>query len=349
MSNTPSKSAFPPRGNANGFVSFSRKIYNPLGFKHGYNFPLFVILVGALLGFSLSRFMLLDVGGTFLKGTLPSEVYYYIQSRGRIGITMHLGTIMPAAFLACFQFVPVIRHKVILFHRINGYIIILLLFVSNAGVFMIARHAAGGHPHTQTIIGILGTATTISVSLAYYNIKRLRIDRHRAWMLRTWVWAGSIITLRLVLLPAMTIVDKMEFYEAQRCDKIFFGYDSVGVPAAHNPTAQLYPGCGSDPATSKAHVAVPAGSAGPENVSVGYNLTFGLAAFIALVIHVVGVEVYLHVTPGETERLRVVSRERRAKAGMEADDTERAGEDDFGKYSSIDAESMPLGEVNSRR
>lgn len=84
MSSTPSKPAFPPRGNANGFVTFFRKIYNPLGFKHGYNFPLFVILVGALLGFSLSRFMLLDVGGTFLKVS-PRLLHKFAPSTHLLG------------------------------------------------------------------------------------------------------------------------------------------------------------------------------------------------------------------------------------------------------------------------
>ena len=48
-----------------GFVRACRKVYNPLGFKKGYNFPLFVILVGALLGFVLARFQFMDVNGRF--------------------------------------------------------------------------------------------------------------------------------------------------------------------------------------------------------------------------------------------------------------------------------------------
>lgn len=38
----------------------ARKIYNPLGFKKFYNFVLFFIFGGALLGFTLARFQYLS-------------------------------------------------------------------------------------------------------------------------------------------------------------------------------------------------------------------------------------------------------------------------------------------------
>lgn len=95
---------------------------------------------------------------------------------------------MPAAFLATLQFVPAIRHKIILFHRINGYIIILLVLVANAGALMIARHAFGGGMDVQAAVGVLAILTTGSLVLAFVNIKRLQIEQHRAWMLRAWFY-----------------------------------------------------------------------------------------------------------------------------------------------------------------
>lgn len=55
------------------WVKTWRKVYHPLGFKKGYNFPLFVILVGALMGFVLSRMMFLDFDAKFLKVCLSSS------------------------------------------------------------------------------------------------------------------------------------------------------------------------------------------------------------------------------------------------------------------------------------
>jgi len=81
--------------------------------------------------------------------------------------------------------VPVVRHKFIIFHRISGYIIILLIATSNAGALMIARRGFGGTIETQAGIGLLVIITTVGIALAYYNIKRLQIDQHRAWMLRS--------------------------------------------------------------------------------------------------------------------------------------------------------------------
>ena len=74
----------------------------------------------------------------------------------------------------------------------------MLLLLSNVGALMIGRHSFGGGFESQLLVGLLAIMTTGGAFLAYYNIKRLQIDQHRAWMIRTWFYAGSIITLRLI-------------------------------------------------------------------------------------------------------------------------------------------------------
>lgn len=103
---------------------------------------------------------------------------------------IHLYCILPASLLVCLQFVPVIRHKAILFHRLNGYAVILLSLVSSAGTIIIAKHAFGGEFATQTWTGTLVILTTIGYIMAWINIKLLQIDQHRAWMMRTWTWVS---------------------------------------------------------------------------------------------------------------------------------------------------------------
>ncbi len=56
---------------------------------------------------------------------------------------------------------------------------------------MIARKAFGGTVATQALVGTLAIGTTVGLGLAYYNIKRLQIDQHRAWMLRTWFYVSA--------------------------------------------------------------------------------------------------------------------------------------------------------------
>lgn len=149
-------------------------------------------------------------GGT---GAAPSECYYWLQvpfkigkpispnrvDRGvdtdkMVGMKLHLYTIIPAALLVCFQFVPVIRHKIILFHRMNGYAVVVLSLISNAGTIIITRHAFGGDFSTQTWTGAMVILTTIGYIMAWVNIKLLQIDQHRAWMMRTWAWVCWLIS-----------------------------------------------------------------------------------------------------------------------------------------------------------
>lgn len=165
--------------NPNGFVRNARKVYHPIGFKKGYNFVLFFIFAGAMMGFCLARLEYFSLNGIFKAGAAPGEWFYYSQSFYQAGIALHLYTIIPAGMLAVFQFVPAIRHKVLIVHRINGYFAILLLICGNVGALMIARHAFGGTMATQALVGTLSILTIVSAFLAYYNIKRLQIDQHR--------------------------------------------------------------------------------------------------------------------------------------------------------------------------
>lgn len=206
----------PTRPPANGFVRVMRKVYNPIGFSKGYNFilctsllsrpyrntnrfPVF-IFAGALFGFSLARMEYLSFHGVFCptvskaggSGAAPGECYYYTRDFYKVGMILHLATIIPAAFLAVFQFVPVIRHKLIIFHRINGYLLLVLVAGSTTGALMIARHAFGGTLATQMWIGALAIMSTLALVMAYINIKLLQIDQHRNWMLRAWFWVSIL-------------------------------------------------------------------------------------------------------------------------------------------------------------
>ena len=170
--------------------TFARKIYNPLGFTKAYNFVLYFIFAGALLGFTLARFSYLNFS-TFCStngtGAAPGECYYYRNFNWyKVGIFLHLGGVLPAALIAVFQFTPFIRQKAILVHRIGGYTALLLWTVCAVGAFMVARRAFGGGVDIQAWVGVATIGTTVCLVLAIVNIKRLQIEQHRAWMLRGW-------------------------------------------------------------------------------------------------------------------------------------------------------------------
>ncbi|KAI0197138.1 hypothetical protein EV127DRAFT_355719 [Xylaria flabelliformis] len=310
----------PPR---NAFVAGARKVYNPIGFSKGYNFILWFIFIGALFGFVLARFEYLNFWGIFCNpnspggnGAIPGECFYYTQpGRYQIGIILHLAAILPAGLLACFQFVPVIRHKALIFHRINGWFITLLCVLGTAGALMIARRAAGGGVDVQTLIGLLAIAFLGSLAIAIYNVKRLQIDQHRAWMIRAWAYGGSIITLRIGLIVGAIVISQIGgFYAAEPCDKVSY---TVGGQAN---TMALYPECAAffSGQNLNQQAIVVANFYGFNGMEVGaaLNIAFGPAAWLALALHVFGSELYLRLTPAEHERLKNFSYQRQLEAGM---------------------------------
>ncbi|OHE99725.1 hypothetical protein CORC01_05083 [Colletotrichum orchidophilum] len=307
--------AQPTRPPANGFVATTRKVYNPLGFSKGYNFVLFFIFFGALMGFTLARFEYLNFN-TFCKGTAPGECFYYQKGHEKAGIILHLAGILPAGFLACFQFVPVLRHKVLLFHRINGYVVILLALVGIAGALMIARNAFGGTLDTQAGVGVMSIMFVTALTLAFVNIKRLQIEQHRAWMLRAWFYAGSIITLRLIQVAAAAAISSIgTYYAARPCDQVAFMIGKM------SRTLHLYPDCATyfSGENSGQQTIVHADFLNPTSAAeaaVAVGMPFGMALWLALALHAVGIEIYLKLTPAEAERLRNVSYKRQLEAGL---------------------------------
>ncbi|KAI0020199.1 hypothetical protein F4780DRAFT_743296 [Xylariomycetidae sp. FL0641] len=308
----------------NGFVAAARKIYHPIGFSKGYNFILWFIFLGAFLGFILARLQFLDFYGVFCSAedsatnhAGPGECFYWLQPPYTVGVILHLAGILPAGLLACIQFIPVVRHKARMVHRVNGYIVITLSLIGTVGAFMILRRAFGGGYDTQTGGGALGIAFIFALSMAYVNIKRLQIEQHRAWMLRAWVWAGCIITDRLILFIALSIPTSGSGpqYYAMPCDKIAW------MLGGQNQTLSAYPECQAffTGASPQQHAVVHATFADPQSsveVAGAMDSLFGMALWLAFLIHIIGVELYLHLTPAEAERLRRYSYQRQLEAGM---------------------------------
>lgn len=212
------------------------------------------------------------------------------------------------------QFVPAIRRRFLLFHRINGHIIILLVLVGNAGAIMVCRHAFGGTLSTQAAVGVLVILSTVSIGLAYYNIKRLQIDQHRAWMLRAMFYLGTIVTLRLIMIISALITSQVANHATtMSCGELLSIHDGSSLEVQ-----QSYPGCGASNATAGTLVLVKAtfGNGQPEQIGASLRMSFGMAMWMALILHLVGVEIYLNLTPRESIRLRQVSYERQMEKGL---------------------------------
>lgn len=177
---------------------------------------------------------------------------------------------------------------------------------------MIARRAFGGTIETQTLVGVIAIMTTLGAFMAYYNIKRLQIEEHRAWMLRTWFYAASIITLRIILIISTLILTRIGgYYRAMPCQEIAF------LVHPQSKLQNAYPQCFLPNGTIDGWVAVRAHFNGNvPQISTSLGLTFGAAGWLALFLHAIGVEIYLRLTPRESERLRAVSYQRQLEAGF---------------------------------
>ncbi|OAA56813.1 hypothetical protein ISF_07329 [Cordyceps fumosorosea ARSEF 2679] len=338
---------------ANAFVATMRRVYNPIGFGKGYNFVLWFIFCGALFGFCLARFMYLDFGNVYCPlddaggpdSAGPGECYSYrTHSVYLVGIKLHLFTIIPGAFLACFQFVPFIRLNYILVHRVNGYLVLLLSVAGTVGALMIARVAFGGGIEVQTVTGLLAIMFLFSLGTALYNIKKLQLEQHRAWMLRAWFYAGSIITSRMIMIiSAMIISNDGPYYEPMSCAKLATFYNNVTALEASHPA------CVDPSAWSIARASM---SGGAENAAASLSLTFGGGVWLALAIHAIGVEFYLQLTPAESERLRKISYQRQLEAGFSkpgraGSTADRLGDAILWSPQSQSATSTYLGELAS--
>ncbi|KAK5693855.1 hypothetical protein LTR17_024968, partial [Elasticomyces elasticus] len=250
-----------------------------------------------IFGFTLSRLTYFDFYGVFCEpaagasGAAPGECYYWLRNPFRIGMLIHLYTILPAALLVCLQFIPAIRYKAILIHRLNGYLVIVLSLVSNVGVIIILPHSFGGDFATQTLGGALVISTTVSYVMAYIKIKLLQIDQHRAWMLRAWAYFCIIITRRLIQFSASAITGSIGGWDVTPpCAQI----DSMWGP---NATVAAYPACesfysGIEP-NKRVIVQANFGSESPVELGAGIALTFGGAGWIAFWLHAIIIEVHV--------------------------------------------------------
>lgn len=76
-----------------------------------------------------------------------------------------------------------------------------------------------------------------------------------------------------------------------------------------------YPECapGNDSRYAVVHASFLDGN--PEEIGASMRMNFGMGLWMSLFLHAVGVEIYLKLTPRESERLRQVSYERQLEAG----------------------------------
>lgn len=149
-------------------------------------------------------------------------------------------------------------------------------------------------------------------------------------MLRTMFYMSTILTARPVMaLSALIISSLGEYRNVWPCEMIEWTWKYYGA----DNYLQSYPQCADQSGPNGGFVPVLANMLSdndPAQIGASFQVPVGMASWVSLVLHVVGVEIYLALTPREATRLRMESYKRQRAAGYENPGSEGLVAEKFG-------------------
>ncbi|KAJ7119483.1 hypothetical protein C8R44DRAFT_624333 [Mycena epipterygia] len=187
-----------PRG------SIYRSISWILGFRDKYSLLNCFIWGGALVGYCLARSVTMNPG-KIANLLVPGEWFWFSHPLYKINLFIHIYLTTIGGIGAVLQFLPAIRRRNVIIHRLNGYGVLFCLIVGNICGAIVGRRSFGGELNVQSAYYILGIMVVYAGFMGAYNVKK-DTRRHRKWMLRMVVYFATIITARLIMLAASEIV-----------------------------------------------------------------------------------------------------------------------------------------------
>ena len=308
-----------------------------------------LFLAGSALLFTVWRSKFMLVSRYFCDpvdgGAPPGECYWYTKpwSRAQVGLHLHLWSVFPGGVLAILQFIPSIRCLFPHIHRSLGYICWSLGLVAAISSLLISDHAFGGAISTQASCMVLSSIVAVGTLKAYLSIKALRLDEHRAWMIRIWVNMGSILTMRMFLVPIAILISLLQRIGAPganyygmvelSCEQLFYVFHSgkqfkgmvnkanffdiygtsclSNLAVLNNPSAlpkasaiSLTDAYNSFTPGAKVCVAADILARRRDLTVAALDVAFGPAFALAILLHIVLVERYLRNDTTEADRLR---------------------------------------------
>lgn len=288
----------PPRGG----LARHRRPWWMFSFEKWSSVGLFIFFGGAMLGYALSRTPRLSFK-EMLKLTTPGEGYWYEQSPWKPNIIIHIITSIPASIFSVFCFLPITYYHWPRLHGFIGYVVSLLLFVSAVTGAVVARRAYGGELNFQSGVYMTASAAAYAVVMGCVEAKRGALDAHREWMIRAWFYNGTFVTARVTALISAQIITAINtYYSLWQCAEI--GY-VLETPEA---LAKAFPQCATPNALANPNglqVSVHASwKEGDLGEASALRATFGMALWVAMMLHFVGIELYLRATADESKKLR---------------------------------------------
>ncbi|KAG8985167.1 hypothetical protein FRB94_009817 [Tulasnella sp. JGI-2019a] len=278
--------------NKGPITGFYWRISSFLGFKERFSLFLFVIFGGALSAYCLARAEFFN-WNNLPKLMMPGEWFAYHKNPSKGALIFHIYGSVFAGFWAPFQFIPAIRRKKMHLHRLNGYLTLLCLISSTLAGIAISRHAFGGGVDIQTANYVHGILIICAAIKGYSHVKT-NTPKHRKWMLRTVAYTASSVTAKIIRLISGNIIGRVgSYYTIWTCAEVqFLQTMGKGVP----DFASTYPACVvADP--SNVRLAIQASlTESPVNKGSAAREVMGMSLFVALLLHSLGIEIYIRLT-----------------------------------------------------
>jgi len=271
--------------------SIYRSISWILGFKDKYSLLNCFVWGGALVGFCLARSISMNPGRT-ASLLPPGEWFSFNQPLYKSSLMIHIYLSTFGGIGALFQFIPAIRRRKVIIHRLNGYGVLTCLIVANICGGIVGRRSFGGELNVQSGYYVMGLMVIVSGVVGIYYVKK-DTRRHRKWMLRMVVYFSASISARLIMLAAANIITMIgTSYSVWRCDEVLNLLSDFGT------VESVYPQCVAA-GVNPAGVCVAVHSSthdGPLQYASALRAVHGMALWIAILIHVIAVEFYIHKT-----------------------------------------------------
>ncbi|KAF9258562.1 hypothetical protein L218DRAFT_729626 [Marasmius fiardii PR-910] len=274
-------------------MSFYLSLSRMLGFREKLSLILMFIFGGALLGYCLAKSFFMD-SKKRMELTTAGELFWFNRAPYKATYIIHIFLSILGGIFVGSQFIPAIRRQFMFFHRINGYFCILTIGLSNIAGAVVARRSFGGELNVQSAYWTLAIMSTLALTLGIWYVRR-DTRKHRRWMLKGVVYFAAVITGRLTMMAANAIITLSGEYSVPwRCDELFSVLNDT------KQLSRLYPECQTsgntlvNPTRSvTVHCSVHEGSLG---IASCERATHGMGLWVALLLHVVGVEIYLRCT-----------------------------------------------------
>jgi len=285
----------PPR--ASHSLNAYRSISWILGFREPFSLLHCFVWGGALVGFSLARSVTMSPSQLADGQLIPGEWFWFKAPIYKINLLIHIYLTILGGIAVILQFLPAIRRRYMVFHRLNGYGVLFCLIVGNICGSIVGRRSFGGELNVQSAYYILGIMVVYSGLLGIYNVKK-DTRRHRKWMLRMVSYFAAVITARLIMIAGAQIVtDIGTYFSIWRCDEV------LNLLSDSDALQRDFPRCvapGVD--TAHAWVAVHASNNdGPLHLASAFRAVTGMALWIATLMHMAAVEFYIIMTEQANE------------------------------------------------